>query len=51
MEAFVWAIDDKLPWPDHDVVPVPDIARPEDLRELDDMIPAERTRPFALDVP
>jgi acyl-CoA thioesterase len=47
MEAFVWTIDDGLPGPGHDAVPMPDVARPESLREVDELIPAERARPFA----
>jgi acyl-CoA thioesterase II len=47
MEALVWVISDGLPGPAHDAVPMPAVARPEELKELDTLIPSSHARPFA----
>jgi acyl-CoA thioesterase-2 len=47
MEAFVWAVNDGMEGPAHDAAPMPDVVGPEELKELDTLIPPSRARPFS----
>lgn len=47
MEAFVWVVNGDLAGPAHDAAPMPSVTPPEELRELDTLLPPGYTRPFA----
>jgi acyl-CoA thioesterase II len=47
MEALVWAVSGELTGPTHDAAPMPSVTPPEELRELDTLLPPGYTRPFA----
>ncbi len=47
MEALVWVVNGELTGPAHDAAPIPFVTPPEELEELDTLLPRGYTRPFA----
>lgn len=47
MKALVWMVSGDLTGPAHDAAPMPSVTPPEELRELDTLLPPGYTRPFA----
>lgn len=47
MEALVWMVSGELTGPAHDAAPMPSATPPEELQELDTLLPPGFTRPFA----
>jgi acyl-CoA thioesterase len=47
MKALVWLVSGGLPGPAHDAAPMPSVTPPEELPELDTVLPPGYTRPFA----
>lgn len=47
MEALVWMVSGELTGPAHDAAPMPSVTPPEEMQELDTLLPPGFTRPFA----